>query len=97
MRLVAVIHRPGRAGGLTQEVESLLRCSPARWWTLGDVMSCVRANALKGEVASVLHKGWAVKRVLLRRRVLGEDRRGHLRLMSAFRWSAGEEKSWSVD
>lgn len=42
--------------GLTQEVRSLLKHNPLKRFTLAEVMECLRRQALRGEVNSVLEK-----------------------------------------
>ncbi len=85
IRILVSVHRAA-GHGLTQEVESLLRYNPLRWFALADVMDCIRRNAARNEVNAVLHKLVHDKGLAQRERVLMPNRIGSVRLIARYKW-----------
>ena len=83
---VLVTVRRTDGAGLTQEVEQLLKNNPRTWFTLRQVISCVRENAEKSAVQSVLHK--LVSRHDVTKKLVDNARYGkNVRLLvAAYKW-----------
>lgn len=82
--LVSVHRTVGR--GLTQEVEGIFRHNPRRWFTLADVMACIRRNTTRAEVNSIIHKMVHGKRLLEVERRQMANARGAVRWIATYRW-----------
>lgn len=83
---VLVTVRRTDGAGLTQEIEQLLKNNPRTWFTLRQVVGCVREGAEKSAVQSVLHK--LVTRRDVSKKLVDNARGGkNVRLLvAAYKW-----------